>query len=120
MNEKAYEAYHGYNWAIFPTLSCLEKYIKGLEELRRQSVYTTQNEIKNILKLKSESEGEEFTYLMKRGYQPDGGTSGPLGTFRLPINPEIDWKSGRNRYVKVMKSWGEDSPQYEVRHCFCL
>ena len=107
MNEEVYNDYINGKWAIFPTFSYLEKYIIGLETKQGIPDFGSKG-------------NEEFTYLIKKGDQPDGGISGLIfGTCRLQIDPKFVRMSEMDRYMEVAESW-KGTPHYEVRHCFCL
>ena len=118
MNKSIYEPYVAEQWAIFPTLGCLTRYIIALENLHLEldgERDITKEDVKERIR-QTERSGkteEEFVLLMRKGYQLPG-TSKPLVRLPLPVDPEIVWDFETDRFRQVVESWDSD-PTVKVR-----
>jgi len=127
VNESIYEAYIAEEWAIFPTLDCLIRYITALENLHLEldgKREITREDVKQAIRHteKSGKTDEEFTLLTRKGYKLPG-TSKPSIRLPLPVDPEIVWVFETGRFQRVVESWtspmGDSDPIIKARHHLC-
>lgn len=115
-------------WAVFPTLDCMMRYITGLESLhleldgKREIIMEDINQkIRQIER--SGKTDEEFTLLTQKGFKFPG-ISEPSIHLPLPIDSEIVWVFETGRFQRVVESWtsptGNPGLAIKVRHRFCL
>ena len=128
MNTSIHEAYAAENWAIFPTLDVLLRYITELENLHLEldgKREVTREDVKQKIRYteKSGKTDEEFTLLTRKGYKLPG-ISKPSVRLPLPVDPEILWVFETDRFQRIVESWTpateNSEPTIKVRHHFCL
>lgn len=125
MSKSISEAYFEEQWAIFPTLDCMIRYITELENLHLELDVKriTKRDIKEKI-LQTERSGktdEEFVLLTRKGYNLPG-ISKPSIRLSLPVDPEILWVFESSRFERVVESWStedSDSAVVKVRYRFC-
>lgn len=129
VSEQIHGAYCDYRdegpgFAIFPTLSTLEKYIKALEDLRMNPPgdgITEESVNSKISFLKTTN--ESFTLLKNKNDNvldiPESFTE----SLPLPIDPRTLWMFERGQYELVINSWKSSTENYdfiEVSRHLCL
>ena len=125
MSKSISEAYFEEQWAIFPTLDCMIRYITELENLHLELDVKriTKRDIKEKI-LQTERSGktdEEFVLLTRKGYNLPA-ISKPSIRLSLPVDPEILWVFETSRFERVVESWStenSDSAVIKVRYRFC-
>jgi hypothetical protein len=126
VSKSIHEAYLAEQWAIFPTLDCLIRYITELEDLHLEldeKRKITREDVKQKIRHieRSGKTDDEFTLLTRKGYKlPD--IQKPSIRLPLPVDPEIVWGFETGRFRSVVESWTSPTensdPMIKVRHHF--
>jgi hypothetical protein len=111
-----HDAYNAEQWAIFPTLDCMRRYIAELESLhqeldgkRRVSREDVERKIREVEE--SVEAGKEFSLLTRKGCDLPGIP--PSLRVHLPINPEIVWSFETARYRSIVDSLGSHTENFD-------
>lgn len=127
MSKPIHETYLAEQWAVFPTLDCLMRYIVELENLHLEldgKREITREEVKQKIRHieRSGKTDEEFTLLTRKSYKLPGISKSSI-RLPLPVDPEIVWGFETGRFRRVVESWTlpmeKSDPVIKVRHRFC-
>lgn len=124
VNKSIHETYIAEQWAVFPTLDCLIRYITELEKLHLEldgKREITREDVRERIR-RTERSGkadEEYVLLTRKGYKLPG-ISKPSIRLSLPVDPEIVWSFETSRFRRVVESWTSSAenfdPLIKVRH----